>query len=128
MIDALRESAQSLLNFRIWLTILAASTFGASLGLINYLAAKKGLPEIQKKFPQLDQKKLNRVDWLYQRWGARVLLLSSVPVLGTVLTLGAGMYGVQLVAFMIWSVIALLIRNWLLFLFFTVLIGGLMGG
>jgi membrane protein DedA with SNARE-associated domain len=71
MIAALRKSAQSLLNFRIWLDVLAVSTFGASLGLINYLAAKEGLPEIQKKFPQLDQEKLDRVDRSHQRWGAR---------------------------------------------------------
>lgn len=123
MIDVLRESVQSFLNLRIWLAILAASVWGASLGLINYYAGRKGVTEIQKKFPKLDPNKLEHYHHWYERWGARVLVLSGVPVLGTFLTLGAGIYGVQVVAFMIWSVIALLIRNWILFLFFTIIIG-----
>ena len=53
------------------------------------------------------------------------MLLSSLPVLGTLLKLGAGMYGVQVVAFIVWSVIALLIRNWILFLSCAVIFKGL---
>ena len=125
MIDVLRESIQSLLDIRVWLAILAFSTWGASLGLVNYYAGKKGMPAIQKKFPQLDANKLERYHHWYERWGARVLMLSGLPVLGTFLTLGAGIYGLQTVEFMVWSIIALLIRNWLLYLFFAVIILGL---
>ena len=125
MIDVLNEIGQSLFDFRIWLAILATSVYGASLGLINYYAGKKGVPAIQERFPQVNPDKLEHYHRWYERWGARVLILSSLPVLGTFLTLGAGIYGVHIVAFMVWSVIALLIRNWLLFFIFTVIIGSL---
>jgi membrane protein YqaA with SNARE-associated domain len=103
-------------NWRVVLAIGLISLWGACGGLISYSVGKKGMPAVQSKFHQVDPEKLNRVEDYYDRWGSRLLLISMIPVIGTVIRLGAGIYGIRLVAFLSWSFIALWVRNWVLFL------------
>ena len=112
----LQEMVGLVLNWRVVLVITLVSLWGACGGLITYTVGKKGMPAVQSKFHQVDPAKLEHVGEWYDRWGSRLLLISMVPVLGTMIRLGAGIYGIRLVAFLIWSLIALMLRNWVLFL------------
>ena len=112
----LEELVGQALNWRVVLVITLISLWGVCGGLITCAVGKKGMLAVQSKFHQLDPAKLDRVGGLYERWGSRLLLISMIPVMGTVIRLGAGIYGIRLVAFLIWSLIALMLRNWVLFL------------
>lgn len=112
----IRETAALMWNWHAWLAIVVLSIWGASGGLITYSIGKQGMPAIQSKFHQLNPAKLEYIGALYDRWGSQLLLISMVPVMGTMIRLGAGIYGVGLATFMLWSLIALLLRNWVLFL------------
>jgi membrane protein YqaA with SNARE-associated domain len=54
----------------------------------------------------------------YQRLGPLPLLVASIPIIGTVLTLGAGMSGVGRNSFLFWVMVSKVIRNWILVLLF----------
>jgi membrane protein YqaA with SNARE-associated domain len=112
----LQEMVGQVLNWRVVLVITLISLWGACGGLITYTVGKKGMPAVQSKFHQLDPDKLEHIGGLYHRWGSRLLLISMVPVMGTMIRLGAGIYGIRLVTFLFWSFVALLLRNWVLFL------------
>jgi len=111
------EATSLLLDWRIWGTVLGFTIWGTALGLANYYAGQKGLPAIQKRFPSLGPEKFEQVDVWYNRWGARMLLISGVPVLNTMVCLGAGVHGVRKGSFIFWSAVGLLLRNWVLLLF-----------
>ena len=51
---------------------------------------------------------------LYDRWGAPLLLLASVPVFGSVITVLAGVDGVAMLFLVVLVVISNLVRNWLI--------------
>jgi membrane protein YqaA with SNARE-associated domain len=50
---------------------------------------------------------------LYDRWGSFLLLLASVPVIGSVMTVLGGVSDVALPLFIVLVVISNLVRNWL---------------
>ena len=55
-----------------------------------------------------------RVKRLYDEHGSLALLLSGIPVLGSLLTTAAGAFDVQLFPFVLFVFIAKLVRNWLI--------------
>jgi membrane protein YqaA with SNARE-associated domain len=77
-----------------------------------FYLGKKGMDEVKRKYPNLGPERLDQITRLHQRWGAFILLLTALPVLGTVLPATAGATGTRLRYFLFWMLIAKLIRYW----------------
>ncbi len=107
---------------KLWLLILGASVLGAFARLANYYAGSRGKDVIQSLYPQIEPERWERIIRLYERLGRLPLLISSIPIIGTMLTVGAGMAGVSRNSFLFWVTVSKIIRNWILvFLFSQVL-------
>lgn len=106
----------------LWLLILGASILGAFARLANYYAGLRGKEIIEKIYPQIEPERWDRVLRLYQRLGRLPLLISSIPIIGTLLTVGAGMAGISRNSFLFWVTVSKIIRNWILVFLFWKLI------
>lgn len=105
-----------LTNPQIWLLILVLSVLGAFARLANYYLGLRGKDAIESIYPRIKPETWDRVLRSYQRLGKLPLLLSSIPFIGTVLTMGAGMAGVGRNGFLFWVTVSKIIRNWILVL------------
>jgi membrane protein YqaA with SNARE-associated domain len=97
-----------------WLIVVAFSVLGSLGNLALYEVGRQGVDAIRKRFPRIKDEHWLRVKGLYDRFGGWVLLLSGIPVLGSLLTTAAGVFGVPRPAFLILVTIGKLWRNWLL--------------
>jgi membrane protein YqaA with SNARE-associated domain len=111
MIDVLTDP-------KIWLLILFLSFVGALARLANYYAGQRGKETIESIYPRIKPETWERVITSYRRLGPLPLLVASIPIIGTVLTLGAGMSGVGRTSFLFWVMVSKVIRNWILVLLF----------
>lgn len=103
-----------LLNLWAWIVILALTAGGLALSLFSYYAGKRGAEAVLERFPRIDPKRLEEIGIWYQRHGTFPLLLTFIPLLGSLLSVGAGVYGVRLVPFVVWVSLVKLGRNWLI--------------
>ncbi len=115
MIDVLTDP-------QIWLLILTISALGALARLPNYYAGLRGKEMITTLYPRIKPETWERVLNTYKRLGPLPLLIASIPIIGTLLTISAGMAGINRTLFLISVVISKVIRNWILFLLFWRLI------
>jgi membrane protein YqaA with SNARE-associated domain len=76
-----------------WLIIIAFSVLGSLGNLALYQVGKQGVDAIRKRFLRIRDEHWLRVKHLYDKYGGWVLLLSGVPVLGSLLTTAAGAAG-----------------------------------
>lgn len=103
-----------LLDPRAWLIVVAFTVLGLVGNLALYQVGKKGVDSIRERFPRIKPERWERVERLYDNHGGRVLLLSGLPVLGSLLTTTAGAFGVRLFTFVVFVFISKLVRNWLI--------------
>ncbi len=103
-------------DLRIWSLVIAFSALGLIGSVVKYKLGKKGLPVVQKKFPQVGQEQWDRAGTYIDRWGAPVLLLVGIPGLGLTLSTMAGAYGVNFNQFLIWAFLGKFLRNALIVL------------
>ena len=101
-------------DLRAWAVVLALSAGGLAFNLLGYYAGIRGMEAVHERFPRIDPERLGQIGIWYQRWGTFLLLLTALPVLGSLLSVGAGVYGVRLVPFLIWVSLAKVGRNWLI--------------
>ena len=94
---------------------------GSIGNLALYQVGKQGVDAIRKRFPRIKPEQWQRVKRLYDNYGGWVLLLSGIPVLGSLLTTAAGAFGVPRPAFFLLVMIGKMLRNWLLAI---LLVGG----
>jgi len=102
-----------------WLLVIIVSVLGVLGNLALYYLGRGGTEAVFERFPQLEGERWERIGAYYQRYGARVLILSAIPGLGTVLTTGAGAFNIKRNAFLVWVFLAKLLRNWLIILLFS---------
>ena len=103
-------------DLRFWSLVIAFSALSLIGSVAKYKLGKKGLPVVQKKFPQVGQEQWDRAGTYIDRWGAPVLLLVGIPGLGLALTTMAGAYGVNFYQFLIWAFLGKILRNTLIVL------------
>jgi membrane protein YqaA with SNARE-associated domain len=108
-----------LLDPTAWLIVLAFSVLGSIGNLALYQVGKQGVDAIRKRFPRIKPEQWQRVKRLYDNYGGWVLLLSGIPVLGSLLTTAAGAFGVPRPAFLLLVTIGKMLRNWLLAILFV---------
>mgnify|MGYP001554014711 CR=1 FL=1 len=106
---------------RAWLAVLGLSVVGIAISTGAYGAGRRGKTEVRERFSQISETRWRQVQGLYDRWGSGLLLLSAVPGLATVLTVGAGMFGIKVLPFLFWVSTSKVTRTWLIVL---ILYGG----
>jgi membrane protein YqaA with SNARE-associated domain len=97
-----------------WLLIVAFSVLGSVGNLALYQVGKQGIDAIRQRFPRIKDEQWLRVKGLYDKYGAWILLLSGIPVLGSMLTTAAGAFDVPRPMFLLLVTIGKILRNWLL--------------
>ena len=110
--------AMALTDPVLWLVVIGASVLGATGNLALYYLGQSGTGAVFARFPNLEGDRWERIGGYYHRHGGKLLLFSAVPGLGTVLTTGAGAFGIRRISFLFWVVLAKTMRNWVLLLFF----------
>jgi len=111
--------ARMLVDPGSWLLVIIASVLGVVGNLALYYLGRGGSEAVFERFPQLEGERWERIGAYYQRYGARVLILSGIPGLGTLLTTGAGAFNIERNVFLFWVFLAKLLRNWLIILLFS---------
>ena len=97
-----------------WLIVLLLSVLGVVGNLALYQIGKRGVDAIRERFPQVKPEQWQRVKRLYDEHGSLALLLSGVPVLGSLLTTAAGAFNIRLFSFVVFVFVAKFVRNWLI--------------
>ena len=97
-----------------WLVVLLLSVLGVAGNLALYEVGKRGFDAIRERLPKVRPEQWQKVKALFDRFGAWALLLSGIPVLGSLLTTGAGAFGIPLPSFVVLVFVAKLVRNWLI--------------
>ena len=106
-----------LTNPTLWLVVLGMTLFGVVDRLVFYQAGKRGGRDALDKIHGHSPERVNELHSLYDRWGSLLFLITSVPVIGSSLTVLCGMKGVSLPIFIVLAVISYLVRNGLIILF-----------
>jgi membrane protein YqaA with SNARE-associated domain len=79
-------------QYPFWI-VIGAATFGNVLGsVVNYLIGYHGNQWLMSKIISVDRSKLEKAEWLYQRYGYFSLIFSWMPVVGDPLTVFAGIF------------------------------------
>ena len=99
---------------RAWLAVLGLSVVGIAISTGAYRAGRRGKTAVRERFSQISETRWAQVQGWYDRWGSGLLLLSAIPGLATVLTVGAGMFGIKILPFLLWVSLSKVMRNWLL--------------
>jgi membrane protein YqaA with SNARE-associated domain len=120
--------ARTLLTPGLWLLVGVVSVLGALGNLALYYLGQRGSGAVFERFPGLEGERWERIGAYYHRYGAKLLILSAVPGLGTVLTTGAGAFDVERYAFLFWVIVGKALRNWVIVLFAAVGFRGLFAG
>jgi membrane protein YqaA with SNARE-associated domain len=98
---------------RAWLLVAVVTLVGTATNLVLYKLGKEGAEVVLERFPRIDPERLHRAQDLVATRGSWVLLLSGIPWLGAVLVTSAGILEVALAKFLLWVLISLGVRNWL---------------
>ena len=110
-----------LTDLRLWLIVLAVSAFGVADKLVYYYAGQRGGQDALNKIHGFTPERAQKLHNLYDRWGTLLLLLASVPVIGSAMTVLGGVGGVSRNLFIVLVSISNLVRNWLI----VILSGGI---
>ena len=106
-----------------WLVVLAFTIFGVANRLVFYGAGNRGGEDALEKIHGHSPERVDDLHSLYDRWGSLLFLITSIPVIGSSLTVLCGMKGVSLPIFIALTVISYLIRNWLIVLLSSGVVG-----
>lgn len=98
----------------LWLLLVLASIIGSFARLPNYYAGRRGKDVIESIYPRIKPETWEKVIVWYRNLGPIPLLVASIPIIGSVLTVGAGMANVGRNRFLILVAISKIIRNWIL--------------
>ncbi len=89
-------------GYNAWF-IFAVATTGNVLGAaINYYVGKLGTNFILSNYIQVDFKKRQKAEKVYQKWGSPILFFSWTPIVGDPLTLVAGGFNLNFYIFIFW--------------------------
>jgi membrane protein DedA with SNARE-associated domain len=104
-----------LADLRAWGVVLLVSVLDTAAALVPYYAGRRGIKAVLDRFPRLRRERLERIQRLYEEHGSGFLFFCFLPMLGVLLSAGAGIAGVQVVAFVPWVLAGKTVR-WSMFL------------
>jgi membrane protein YqaA with SNARE-associated domain len=105
---------RGLLDTSLWILVLLVSAWGTAGSLIPYYAGQRGTEVIFDHYPGLEGRRWERLEAIFQRWGASSLILSGIPGLGAALLVAAGAFGIARRAFLGWVFLGKVLRYWVL--------------
>ena len=105
-------------DFRVWIVILIFCAVEVSFNLAKYYVGRQGKAGVQARFPKISPERWVQVDHWTNAWGPPVLLFMAIPGVSTLLAVGAGISGYRPYTLISWNFLAVLIRNWVIFLLF----------
>lgn len=97
--------AMPAMGFNVWLVGLVATAGNFTGALTVYYMGKKGTEYLLAKYPRLDGKRLTQAENWFHRWGAPVLLLAGLPIIGDPICLVAGTLHMKFWTFSLWTFI-----------------------
>ena len=100
-----------MLEGKVWGLVVGLSVLGTVATLAYYYLGREGYEAVLKRFPRIQLEQWDRVRTLYGRYGSMLLLLSSIPVIGMLLTTVAGAVGIRVAVFFLWVLMGRLARN-----------------
>ncbi len=105
---------RGLLNARLWILVLLVSAWGTAGSLIPYYVGQRGKEAVFDHYPRLAGRPWERLEAVFQRWGALTLILSGIPGLGAALLVTAGAFGIKRRVFLFWVFLGKVLRYWVL--------------
>ncbi|UCG24337.1 MAG: hypothetical protein JSW55_19825 [Chloroflexota bacterium] len=112
----------------LWAMVLVISVVGVFTKLVYFKIGQGGREAILEHIPKLDPEQLADVEDRYENGGSRVLLLSSIPAIGSAIAAAAGLLETPVPTFVVLVLISNLIRNGLVVFVFGQSIKLLSGG
>jgi membrane protein YqaA with SNARE-associated domain len=103
---------RGLIEFRLWILVLFVSALGTSGSLIPYYLGQRGTKVVFERYPKLEGRPWQRLEAVFQRWGALTLILSGIPGLGAALLVAAGAFGIKRRVFLCWVFAGKVLRYW----------------
>jgi membrane protein YqaA with SNARE-associated domain len=97
---------------RLWILVLLVSIWGTAGSLIPYYVGQRGTKAVFEHYPRLQGRPWERLEAIFQRWGAFSLILSGIPGLGAVLLVAAGAFGIKRLVFLGWVFVEKVLRYW----------------
>lgn len=91
--------------------IFAVATAGNTLGSItNYYVGKMGATFLLSRYINVDFERRQKAEKIYRKWGAPILALAWIPVVGDPLTVVAGVFNLDVWIFIFWVAIGKSLR------------------
>ncbi|HUS94064.1 MAG TPA: hypothetical protein VMZ24_02680 [Patescibacteria group bacterium] len=107
-----------LIDSSMWTMVIIVSLLGVFTKLAYYNIGKRGKDSALEHIPRVTPEQWERLEVGYQKRGSVILLLASIPVVGSAITAVAGAFETGMATFVILVLISNLIRNWLLVVVF----------
>jgi membrane protein YqaA with SNARE-associated domain len=104
---------RGLLDTSLWILVLLVSVLGTAGSLMPYYVGQRGTKAVFEHYPRLQGRPWERLEALFQRWGAPSLVLSGIPALGAALLVAAGAFGIRRLVFLFWVFLGKVVRSWI---------------
>lgn len=105
-------------NLGLWFMVIVISAVGVLTKMVFFEIGKGGREAMLEHVPRLEPERLQSLEERYTRSGSRLLLLSSIPGIGSAIAASAGLFRTPLLTFILLVLISNLIRNGLLIFIF----------
>ena len=103
---------RGLVSYRLWILVLLVSAWGTAGSLIPYYVGQRGTKAVFEHYPRLQGRPWERLEAVFQKWGALGLILSGIPGLGAALLVAAGAFGIKRRVFLGWAFVGKVLRYW----------------
>jgi membrane protein DedA with SNARE-associated domain len=103
-----------LTSLRLWIIVLALSTFGIIEKTVVFYAGERKGDAVLDDLPGLTHRRREQTKKLSERWGSNVLILAAIPLIGSAATAAAGIGHARRATFFLLVSLSYLIRNWLI--------------
>ena len=105
---------KGLVDPTIWLMVFIVSLVGVVTKLAYYNVGKRGKDSALEHIPRITPERWESLEATYLKRGSLMLLLASIPIVGSAITAAAGAFQTRMVTFVILVLISNLVRNWIL--------------
>lgn len=106
----------SLTDPKLWLIVIILSALGVVTQYALYAAGRSKGEEMLEHVPRMTSKRRSQMEKRFERWGAFILVLAPVPIIGQAAVAVAGVGNVHRATFLIIVTVSYLVRNWLIVL------------
>lgn len=98
-------------NFGLWAMVVVVSLVGVLTKLVYFRIGTGGREAVLDHIPSLELERLESIEQRFSQSGSGILLLSSIPGLGSAIAATAGLFRTPLLTFVLLVLISNLVRN-----------------